>query len=133
MMLEETGRVIRIEGSRAIVEMDRHCACAHCGICTTGSQDTMEIVAENSPGSKVNDLVKVAVSGPVILRSAFIVYIIPLFGLVLGYLAGRHISGEKLGVVLGISGVALILLGLHFYDLKLKRENKLIVRITEIL
>ncbi|MDD5492677.1 MAG: SoxR reducing system RseC family protein [bacterium] len=133
MMLEETGRVIKVEGTQATVEMSRHSACAHCGICIAGCQDKMEIVADNNLGSQVNDLVKVAISGPVILKSAFVVYIIPLFGLVLGYLAGRRLGGEKLGVILGISGVAIILFGLHHYDLKLKRENKLIVQIIEIL
>jgi sigma-E factor negative regulatory protein RseC len=133
MMLEEIGRVTKVEGQQAIVEMDRHSACAHCGICTAGIQDKMEIVADNSLGSKVNDLVKVAVPGPVILKSAFIVYVIPLFGLVLGYLLGRRLGGEKAGVALGISSVALVLYGLHYYDRKLKKENKLIVQITEIL
>lgn len=133
MMLEETGRVIRIEGQQAIVAMNRHSACAHCGICTAGSQDKMEITADNTLGSQVNDLVKVAVSGAVILKSAFIVYIIPLFGLVLGYFVGRRVGGEKLGVVMGVSGVGLVLYGLHYYDRKIKKENKLIVQITEIL
>jgi sigma-E factor negative regulatory protein RseC len=133
MMLEETGRVIKVEGSQATVAMDRHSACAHCGICIAGCQDKMEIVADNRLGSQVNDLVRVAVSGPVILKSAFVVYIIPLFGLVLGYLLGKRAGGEKLGVALGIGGVLLVLYGLHYYDRKLKKENKLIVYITEIL
>ncbi len=132
MMLEEIGQVIKVEGNQATVAMDRHSACAHCGICIAGCNEKMEIIAENSIGSKVNDLVKVAVSGPVILKSAFIVYIIPLFGLVLGYLAGRHFGGEKLGVVSGLSAVALVLYGLHYYDRKLKKANSLIVQITGI-
>ncbi len=132
-MLEEIGRVVKVEGLQALVEMSRHSACAHCGICTLGIQDKMEILANNNLGAKVNDQVKVAVSGPVILKSAFIVYIIPLFGLVFGYLLGRYFGGEKLGVIVGISGVLLVLASLHYYELKLKRENKLVVRITEIL
>lgn len=132
-MLEEIGRVVKVEGLQALVEMNRHSACAHCGICTLGSQDKMEILANNSLGATVNDQVKVAVSGPVILRSAFVVYIIPIFGLVLGYLLGRYLGGEKLGVIFGIGGVLLVLFSLHYYDQKLKRENKLIVHITEIL
>jgi sigma-E factor negative regulatory protein RseC len=133
MMLEETGRVIKVDGLQATIEMSRHSACAHCGICIAGCQDKMEITAENRLGAGINDLVKVAISGPVILRSAFVVYMVPLFGLVLGYLVGRRIGGEKLGVALGICGVLLVLYGLHYYDRKLKKENKLIVHITEIL
>lgn len=133
MMLEETGRVIKVEGTQATVEMNRHSACAHCGICIAGCQDKMEIVADNNLGSQVNDLVKVAISGPVILRSAFVVYIIPLVGLVLGYLLGRRAGGEKLGVVLGIISVLLVLYGLHYYDRKLQKEHRLIVHITAIL
>lgn len=132
-MLEEIGRVVKIDELQALVEMNRHSACAHCGICTLGNQDKMEILANNNLGAKVNDQVKVAVSGPVILKSAFVVYIIPLFGLVLGYLLGRYLGGEKLGVVVGIGGALLVLFSLHYYDRKLKKENKLIVRITEIL
>ncbi len=132
-MLEEIGRVVKVEGLQAVVEMNRHSACARCGICTLGIQDKMEILANNSLGAKVNNQVKVAVSGPVILKSAFIVYIIPLFGLVIGYLVGRSLGGEKLGVIAGIGGVLLVLSSLHYYDRKLKKENKLIVQITEIL
>ncbi|MBI5555772.1 MAG: SoxR reducing system RseC family protein [Elusimicrobia bacterium] len=132
-MLEEIGQVVKVEGLEALVEMNRHSACAHCGICALGSQDKMEILANNSLGAKVNDQVKVSVSGPVILKSAFVVYIIPLFGLVLGYLLGWYLGGEKLGVIVGIGGALLVLFSLHYYDRKLKRENKLIVHITEIL
>lgn len=132
-MLEEIGRVVKVEGLQALVEMNRHSACAHCGICTLGSQDKMEILANNSLGATVQDQVKVSVSGPIILKSAFVVYIVPLFGLVLGYLLGRYLGGEKLGVIVGIGGVLLVLFSLHYYDRKLKKENKLIVNITEIL
>ncbi|MDD5259170.1 MAG: SoxR reducing system RseC family protein [bacterium] len=133
MMLEEIGKVIKVEGTQATVAMDRHSACAHCGICIAGCNEKMEIIAENTIGSKVNDRVKVAVAGPFILKSAFIVYIIPLFGLVLGYLAGRYFGGEKLGVIFGLGVVALVLYGLHYYDRKIKKEHALIVHITEIL
>lgn len=132
-MLEEIGRVVKVEGLQALVEINRHSACARCGICALGTHDKMEILADNSLAAKVNDQVKVAVSGPVILKAAFIVYIIPLFGLVLGYLLGRYLGGEKLGVIVGIGGALLVLFSLHYYDRKLKKENKLIVRITEIL
>lgn len=132
-MLEEIGRVVKIEGSQALVEMNRHSACAHCGVCALGRHDKMEILVSNNLGAKINEQVKVTVSGPVILKSAFVVYIIPLFGLILGYLLGWSLSGEKLGVIFGIGSVLLVLYGLHYYDRKLKKENKLMVQITEVL
>lgn len=131
--MEETGQVIKINGNFAQVEMQRHPACANCGLCTMGVGDKMLITAANTARAKVADRVKVTISGTVVLKSAFLVYIVPLIALLVGFVIGNYLAGEIYGVACGVIGVVLSLIGLHFYDQKLKKENKVVVKITEII
>lgn len=132
-MLEEIGIVIEVREHSAVVEMARRPTCSHCGLCKLGAQEKMQVEAENAVGARVNDRVKVSVPSPVILKSAFIVYMVPLIALFTGFFAGTYVLGEKGGVVVGISSALGVIIGLHFYDKRLKRKQRTLVRISEIL
>lgn len=132
-MLEEVGVVVLAHDKTAVVEMTKHASCAHCGVCTLGHHDKMRIEAENSIGARLNDRVKVAIPGAVILKSAFIVYIVPLIALVMGFLTAKYFLGEMAGVVTGLLCAVGVFLGLHFYDKRLRLQQKILVRITEII
>lgn len=131
-MLEEVGLVVEVHDKTAVVEMMRHASCSHCGLCTLGAQDKMRIEAENSVGARLNDRVKVAIPSAVILKSAFIVYIVPLVALLIGFVTAKYFLGEKAGVVVGLLCAVGVFLGLHFYDKRLRSQQQTLVRITEI-
>jgi len=67
------------------------------------------------------------------LKVAFIVYIFPIVGLIVGYLIGEGIFGSELvGICFGIGGLLLSFRVIYWYDKRLKRERKLRSKIIRI-
>lgn len=131
-MLEEVGTVIKTQDTYAQVQMARSSACAHCGICTMGVNNTMVVEAENLVGAKIGDRVKVAIESSAILKATSIVYLLPLIGLLIGYFVLEKISGQTAGVIGGIIGVIIILCLIPLYDKRLKKHNRFAVKIIQV-
>lgn len=97
-MIEEYGIVVELKGQKvAVVRCQRNSACDHCpssGACSMGDDGkSMLVDAFNLVGANVNDQVKVATSTKLFLQSSFVLYIVPIIGLLVGALLGQA-SGE---------------------------------------
>ncbi len=120
-MENERGLVALInrDGS-AQVMIERSDSCGDCGhshCCTAvGASSKMEINAVNEIGAGVGDLVSVRLGSSAVSASAFLLYLLPVIGLLAGALVGSEIN-EKLP--LGETGSAILLgmigLGLGFF------------------
>jgi sigma-E factor negative regulatory protein RseC len=112
-MIEDIGRVVRVEGDEAYVEVERTSACAQCGI-----QEVEELVggkpvfmALNSAKATKGETVKVRVQSVAYLKASAIIYGIPILFLIIGavvgfYLAGKSgISSDTMSAMLGMAGV----------------------------
>lgn len=116
-MLEEYGTIVELKGKQiAVVLCQRHNACKHCasaGSCQVGDDGrSMLVEAFNAIGAEVSDRVKVVTSTKHFLQSSFMLYIVPIIGLLIGAIAGQTI-GERFP--LGIDPVLLsALLGVAF-------------------
>ncbi|CAH2212637.1 SoxR reducing system RseC family protein [Tepidibacter aestuarii] len=84
--MRQTGVVISTNENTAILNMQRHSACASCGGCGMGKEESkeMQIEAVNRVGAKKGDFVEVDVSTPNVLKAAAIAYVIPLIVLFVG-------------------------------------------------
>ncbi|MBW2003313.1 MAG: SoxR reducing system RseC family protein [Deltaproteobacteria bacterium] len=94
-MAQEKGLVTSItEDGWAQVETDRNDACSHCGSCRVsfGSNSEMIIKAINRAGAGVGDLVSIHLSSGTIVKSAAILYLIPVAGLISGASMGEGLS-----------------------------------------
>lgn len=118
----EQGKVIAIlPDGLARVEFASTAGCKKCGICKmTG--DRVYIDASNELGAEVGEAVEVEIATKNVLWATFLLFILPIIGLVIGYFIGN---------VLG----AFILLGLTFlmvflYD-RLVRSRECSVKITQ--
>lgn len=99
-MAQEKGLVTSItEDGWAQVETDRNDACSHCGSCRVsfGSNSEMTIKAINRAGAGVGDLVSIHLSSGTIMKSAAILYLIPVAGLISGAFMGVDLS-ERLPI-----------------------------------
>ena len=99
-MAQEKGLVTSItEDGWAQVETDRNDACSHCGSCRVsfGSNSEMTIKAINRAGAGVGDLVSMHLSSGTIMKSAAILYLIPVAGLISGAFMGVDLS-ERLPI-----------------------------------
>ena len=94
-MAQEKGLVTGItENGWARVETDRNDACSHCSSCRVsfGCNSEMTVNAINRAGAGVGDLVSMHLSSGTIMKSAAILYLIPVVGLISGAFLGDELS-----------------------------------------
>lgn len=135
-MIEEIGTIIEIKDSRiAVVQCAKSSACHHCpssGTCNLGSDgETAKVEAYNRVGAQVHDRVKVVTSTKNFLQSSFLLYIVPVLGLLLGAGLGEAL-GERLNggidpsllsALTGSFFLVATFLAIRFFTRSLKREK----------
>lgn len=143
-MIEEYGTIVELKGREiAVVLCKRNSACDHCpssGACRIGDDsESMLVEAFNPIGADISDRVKVVTSTKHFLQSSFVLYIVPIIGLLIGALIGQGI-GEMtdvavdpslLSAILGTAFLAGTFLCIKIGTRALKREI-FMPRITEI-
>lgn len=123
------GIVVEVDGEIVKVRIKHHGECHHCGAC--GGDLAMLLEARCEGGAKVGDRVLVDLPETEGLKSAFVVYLLPLIGAAAGWGAG------ELATWLLDSGAqwpqpalcVLAVVGSLFY---LKRYDRLLARRTAL-
>ena len=116
-MAEERGLVVRLEGRGAWVKMQRCEACGHCaareGCHTLGGGGEVELRVENTLDAAPGDRVAVGMSDASLLKATFLVYLVPLTGLVAGAVVGDwagpryHLDASASAAAVGFAACAL--------------------------
>ena len=139
---EEYGEVVEVHGSTARVKLGAKQACAHCGICAKigDSPDEMLVDAHASEPLKKGDKVVLVMGNGMILKSAFIVYMVPLIALIAGYYIGRELlealkvtlKGELFPALFGFFLLALSFLAIRWYDRRKKNDSRFRVSVKKV-
>jgi len=130
-MIEESGRVVAIDGNDAWVETSRRSSCGSCEAkgCGTGTlsqilgRKTQRLRVKNPVGAVPGDRVILGIRESALIKGSLAVYLVPLLALL-----GGGLFGELMGAQLGVPGegatifAALIALGLSL--LWLRRFNR---------
>lgn len=104
------GRVVRVEGDIVEIAVPRSERCKSCGICPIASDGTILLKVKLDGQVKVGDEVKVMTKDRYVILSAFIVYIIPVIALIIGYFLGDSLfSSEPLKI-----GFGFLFMGISF-------------------
>lgn len=143
-MIEEYGTIVELKGKQvAVVLCKRNSACDHCpssGACQMGDDSkSMLVEAFNPIGAQVSDRVRVVTSTKHFLQSSFMLYIVPIIGLLIGAFIGQGIAGmtdvgidaSLLSALLGVTFMAGTFLIIKLGTQALKREI-FMPRIVEI-
>ena len=85
----EQGEVTALHGNRATVKIQAGKSCERCRLCTPISDSEMIIEAFFSSQVQIGDRVVLGFRPGVIVQSAFVLYLIPLISLILGYFVGK--------------------------------------------
>lgn len=96
-MIVEYGTLVELKGKQiAVVLCQKQSACKHCpssGACQIGDDGkSMQVEAYNQIGAQVGDKVKVVTSTKHFLQSSFVLYILPVIGLLIGAVSGQLIA-----------------------------------------
>lgn len=102
-MMETRAIVIRVEGKEALVESMQGGGCGHCDSengCGSGKMSQLfcseprRFRVRNDAEAQVGTLVQVTLPEGVLLRSALLMYILPLILLLCGAMAGAQLANE---------------------------------------
>lgn len=136
--MTQRGVVIKTDGQNAEVQVLRTSmcgdSCASCkGGCTPTTQ-TVSAVNETQETLYIGDIVALETETGKILGASSAVYLWPLAGLFIGFtLSQRFTASELICAFFALLGCVLCVLLLRFWDRNIKKKNKLLVRITDIL
>lgn len=135
-MIEQTGTVIALknEGRIAAVQCREQSACAGCPstqLCRGGQpgEKTLEVI--NEAGAKIHDQVRIVTSTGHFLKASFVLYIVPVIGLLAGAIFGQQlaemislpIDSALITALAGAGGLLLALLLIHRTTQQLQREK----------
>ncbi|MFW6035884.1 MAG: SoxR reducing system RseC family protein [Halothermotrichaceae bacterium] len=119
----ETGQIIKLKGEDAVVKITRHSQCSKCTnkcelatVENSHEVDDIEVVVNNSINAAEGERVKLEMQEQPLVLASLIIYLIPLFSLILGYFASLSLFsylGYQASEGIGIIG-SLVFLGLSF-------------------
>lgn len=113
------------------VAINRSKACGKCCACKPVGNEIFSMRAINDVGAKIGDPVEVEYASTEILKATFVVFLLPIVLLVLGYLIGNR-NGEKTGVFVGLLFLVLGLIVARYYDLVFNKRSGRLAKITRI-
>ena len=129
-MIEDIGKVMKIDGDQAYVEVERSSACASCGLqeaeeLATGGKVVFE--AYNMAGANIGDRVKVQIRTGAFAKTSLYIYGIPVLFLLIGTIAGAYAatilkrSSDTMSALFAMGG---LVVGFIVVFLFRKRGNK---------
>lgn len=115
-MIEESGRVVRLEEGAVWVETLRKSTCSSCSAnagCGQGLLDKLAISSQRGTVRALTDLqlavgdnVIIGLGEDALLRGSLLVYLLPLLGLFAGALGAEYLAlGEPLSIAAGLVGL----------------------------
>jgi sigma-E factor negative regulatory protein RseC len=134
--VERIGTVTEEKGETAVVHLRRHLSCENCGRCggLLGSEDRREhyVEALNPIRARSGQKVLIEMDDRRALFIAFMLYLVPLAGLVAGIILGLRIadilgwagSREPAAAGIGLAAMALIFGGISLWDRRVKKSGR---------
>ncbi|MCK4665644.1 SoxR reducing system RseC family protein [Candidatus Dependentiae bacterium] len=80
----EYGIITNIEDDLMKIEIKRSSACIKCGLCSADLEKKNFLFYPKLPGFQKGDQIKIKIPENVILKSSFIIFFIPVLGILLG-------------------------------------------------
>ncbi|NME35889.1 MULTISPECIES: SoxR reducing system RseC family protein [Fusobacterium] len=133
--MESSGKVTKINGKKITVKMFKESSCAHCSGCGEASKLTREIELDFNPEEreiKVGNIVTFELADSKMLKIGFLVYVIPVIMMVVGFGIGSYLGkSEGVSVLYSFIGLVLTFLVIHLYDKFIVKE-KVSMNITKV-
>lgn len=124
----ETGMVVSIEDGMAHIVLQsgdscRGCGAAKMGLCKPAGNQSV-LTAKNTADAVAGDIVKIELDAGIQTKGYLLAFIIPLFSLIAGAVAGNILSGYLSFPALDIvAGFAALIIASLYSLMRLKRLN----------
>ena len=122
--MQQTGIVQKLQHNIAEVKITRSSACgescASCGLCPGREA---KFFAINDINATVGDTVIIDMADGKVLGAAFLVYIVPLIMMIIGYFSGHAVfNSEALGIIMGFLFMAAAFIVIIRIDRNIRRK-----------
>lgn len=134
--MDRAGIIVDQMGEYSKVKLVRHTACGNCGACQLGDeQKDIMLIAKNTISAEKGDMVEVTMATNSVLSAAFIMYVIPLVGLLVGLLIGQMFfdGNDVLTALMGIIVMAFTFFVIKLNEKKFLKNDKYTAQILRIL
>ncbi|WP_425446016.1 SoxR reducing system RseC family protein [Dethiothermospora halolimnae] len=140
--MEQIGYVSKIDGDKAQVDVRRVSSCGEkCASCGSSCNiPATRVTLKNTVDAKEGDFVEIEMETSYVIKSAYIVYAIPLILMILGIGIGIYgfkalgfASYEILSFSTGLIALIISFFVLRKIDKKIQKENKSAFKMTRIL
>lgn len=133
--MRESGIVVATEGSIARVEFVPKEACEHCGAKGFCHPSPGKMIAEaiNELGARVGDEATIETGVAASIQAAALIFLVPIVGLVGGYLSAKWIwKSEGAGVIGAVVMMAAFIGVLAYLDRRVFRPKRFMPRIVSV-
>jgi sigma-E factor negative regulatory protein RseC len=124
-VIEESARIVQVEGDFAWVETQRRSSCGTCSSekgCSTSAmskllnQKPLRVRVHNPLGGAVGDSVIIGLQDAALVRSSLVVYLLPLLAMIVGAILVRAMDGgEGVAALAGLAGLSMGFLGVRAF------------------
>ncbi len=130
--MEQIGKIIEIIDNNTVkVNIQKHTSCKNCGACHIGTNPDIAIIADNQANAGIGNIVEVSMQTQSVLSAAFIMYVIPLFILVVSIAIGtkffRNENGEVYSILMGLFFLALSYYVIRQNEKKFRQKYKAVI------
>lgn len=141
VLRQEVGEVVATAGMSAEVRVERSGGCSSCAneaTCGMYGKAEMIVTASNPLGARPGQKVRISMKTVGAIKASFILYLVPLAGLLVGMFVGRSTSvfgsRDASAAVCSLAFMALAFVGLRIYGhLKYDRDSSYIPEISAVL
>ena len=138
-MLEQ-GIVEKIEQNLAIVKIYKNGSCEDCTLCDSGGRPDERILKVNNSGTaRVGDMVEVRIPSGTVIKSAMMIFFLPVAALITGYFFGSYVgsqfglNSEPINILSGVLFTGLSLISIRLFDRKMSKNGANLPRIVKVL
>ncbi|UMZ73572.1 SoxR reducing system RseC family protein [Natranaerofaba carboxydovora] len=136
-MAVKTGKVIKVSGNEALVEIMDHSSCSGCGGCGASNNNKDNTIwTKNYQDANVRDFVQIELTEKTLLKVSALVYIVPVISLLIGLIIGHYYADANnlpenlVGLISGLLLMSISFLVINIIDRKTKDSSKLKPKIT---
>lgn len=135
--MTEIGCVVSVKDDAAVVSMPMSPECRKCGVClAAGDGRDVLVLAKNAAGAGVGDAVEIEIEAGKAVAAAFVIYMIPVFMTIAGFIVGNAITGgaedANLPIALAVVFLVASFVGVWLYDVRLRRTQRHTAVVTRV-
>lgn len=130
--MKSNGKVIGINGNKIKLKMFKESSCAHCSGCGDANKMARELEVTYDGEIELGDIVTFELEDAKMLKIGFIVYVLPVIIMILGFVIFMKLGfSENTSVFGAFAFLVLSFVGLHIYD-KFFVKEKVEMKVTAV-